>query len=284
MKIKQLLQVGASIAALLTLSGCFQSETTVHVKSDGSGTVVEETVLGAQMSAMLGGMGGMMQDPNGKPAKNPLEEMSSKKKAEEKAALMGEGVTVQKIEKLDKDGKKGVRITYAFKDINKLKISTDLGPDAMKEMGDKKPGGQAAKDKEEVKGEPIRFKFEDGALTILMPKPDEASEKPEDADKPVGDLPDNPEADAMAKAMFADMKMSLKVVVEPGIKKTNATHVDGNTITLMEMKFGELIQDKEGWKKFQKAQGKKPDEIGEALKDVKGVKFETKEKVEVDMK
>jgi hypothetical protein len=290
MKIKGLIRLVASVAALFTLSGCFQSETTVHVKADGSGTVVEETMLGAQASAMLGGMGGMMPAPDGKPAKNPLDEMFSEEKAKKKASEMGEGVTFVKLENLDKDGKKGARITYAFEDINKLKLGLDSGSDTMEGMGDGMPGNEADKGKKaEKKGDPVRFKFKNGKLTILMPKPDEEAklEKPEgapDATDLTDEMNKDPQAEAMAKAMFADMKMSVRVVVESGIKKTDATHVDGNTITLMEMNFGEIMQNEKGMKVLDQLEGKNPEEIAELLKGVEGVKIETKEKIKVQMK
>jgi len=288
MKIKRLIHVAASLAALFTLPGCLQNEVTVHVQSDGSGTVVEETVLGAQMSAMLGGMGGMM-GPDGQAAKNPVDEMASKEKAKEKAAEMGEGVTVEKIEKIDEDGRKGVRITYAFKDINKLKLSLNSGAKAMEGMGDNMPGKEAAKD-EKGEGDPVRFKLDGGKLTILMPQPDEAAKakKPEGADeaaKKVGEeMKRDPQAEAMMKAVFAEMKMAVRVVVEPGIKKTDATYVDGKTITLMEMNFGEIMQNEKGMAVLDKLQGKSPEEVAELLKGMKGVKLVTQEKIKVKMK
>ena len=88
----------------------------------------------------------------------------------------------------------------------------------------------------------------------------------------------------MMKTMFADMKVSFKVVVEPGIAKTDATHVDGKQITLMELNFGELMTNPEGLKMMQKMEGKKPEEIAEAVKGLKGVKMEPKEKITVKMK
>jgi hypothetical protein len=289
MKIKRFIHIVASVAALSTLSSCLQNEVTVHLKSNGSGTVVEETILGAQMSAMLGGMGGMMS-PDGQAAKNPIDEMASKEKAKEKAAEMGEGVTVQKIEKIDKDGKKGVRVTYAFEDINKLKLSLNSGAKAMEGMGDDMPGKKAEK-VEKDEGDPVRFKYEDGTLTILVPHADKdaaaKAKKPEGAPAAADvakEMKKDPQAEAMMKAVFADMKMAVRVVVEPGIKKSDATYVDDKTITLMEMNFGEIMQDEKGMKKLDELEGKSPEEVAELLKGIKGVKIETKEKIEVKMK
>ncbi len=285
---KQLARLAAPLAALFTLSGCLQNEVTVNVKSDGTGTVVEETLLSAQMSAMLGGLGGLA--PEGQaPQKDPLEEMFGEDAAKKKAAKMGEGVTFQKVEKLDQEGKKGARITYAFKDINKLQLRLDAGTDAMQGAGAGMPGADAAAAEVEAakaKSEPIRFQKAGDKLTVMMPKPDvkPGEDKPAEIPDAAAEMAKDPQAEAMAKAMFADMKVAVRLVVEPGIAETDATHVDGNKVTLMEMNFGELMQNAEGMKVLEQMENKKPEELADMLKGIKGVKVETKEKVTIEIK
>ena len=80
------------------------------------------------------------------------------------------------------------------------------------------------------------------------------------------------------------MKVAVRLVVEPGIAETDATHVDGNKVTLMEMNFGELMQNAEGMKVLEQMENKKPEELADMLKGIKGVKVETKEKVTIEIK
>jgi len=80
------------------------------------------------------------------------------------------------------------------------------------------------------------------------------------------------------------MKMSLKLVVEPGIAETDASHQDGNTITLMEMEMGKLMENAEAFSKLQKVDQKDPVAAMESLKNIQGVKFEAKETVKVTLK
>lgn len=285
---KKILLTIAPLAAAFALTGCFQSETTVHIKADGSGTIVEETTLGAQMSAMLGGFAGLGGGDADQPAKDPLDDMFGADKAKEKAAKMGEGVTVEKVEKIDKDGKKGAKVTYKFADINKVKVNPDEATSGM----DQGLGGDAGAKVEEAKkkSKPIEFQLADGKLAITMPRPDldkaakegEAEKPAEEAAKP--DPAEQAQAEQMMKAMFADMKVAIRVVVEPGIAESDATHVDGNSITLMEMNFGELMTNPDGMKVMEKMEGKEPEEIAELVKGLKGVKMETKEKVTVKLK
>jgi len=282
---KKFLLTIAPVAAALALTGCFQSETTINVKADGSGTIVDETTLGAQMSAMLGGLGGLGGDDAKQPAKDPMDEMFGADKAKEKATQMGEGVTLDKVEKIDKDGKKGARVTYKFADINKVKINPDQAASGMdKGLGGGEAGAQI--DKAKKKAKPITFRLAAGTLTVNMPRPEE-KDKPAkvavDKPAPEGDKPDA-QGEQMMKAMFADMKIGIHVVVEPGIAKTDATHVAGNKITLVEMNFGELMANPEGLKAIQKMEGKKPEEIAAAVKGIKGVKMEPKDKITAKLK
>ncbi len=268
---KRLLLATASTLIALVLPGCLQSETTINLNKDGSGTLVEQTTLGAQMMAMLEQMAGL----GGADAKDPVAEMFSPDKAKAKAATLGEGVTFEKSEPLDLNGNKGARTTYRFADINKLKISTG---DAMSNMS---PPGMPAP--EAPKQKPVTFAFADGTLTMTMPEP----EKPAAADAaadPAAALDENPQMEEMMKQMLGDMKMSVKLVVEPGIAETDATYRDANTITLVDMEMGKLLEKPDTFKKLSSAPKDNPAAAMELLKDLEGVKVETKKVVTVKLK
>lgn len=275
-----IMPIAAALAALV-LPSCFQQHVTITLNKDGSGTIVEETVFGAQMSAMLGGLGGL--GAQGGDAKDPLKELTSEDKAKERATKLGEGVTFEKSEAIDAEGKKGARVTYHFADINKLKYS-DAAEAMGKALGDaaQQPEGDNAKNKK-----PTTFKYADGVLTITNPDEENAAkegdkeENKEDAPEEAG--PEAAQAEAMAKAMMADMKISLKLVITGGIAETNATHVDGDTITLAEMDMGKVLNTPGAFTKMKDA-GNDSAKAMEALKDVKGVKVETKKEITVRVK
>ena len=63
------------------------------------------------------------------------------------------------------------------------------------------------------------------------------------------------------------------LVIEPGIKKSDATHVDGDKVTLMEMNFGELMLDPKGMKLIEQMEGKKPEEVAKLVEGIKGVQL-----------
>lgn len=272
---KRTLLTLTSTLVLLLLPGCFQSEITVHLNKDGSGTIVEESRLGAQMVAMMDQMAAI----GGENAKqDPMKEMFSEEKAKTRASGLGDDVTFDQIEMVSENGTKGARTTYSFKNINTLKIATD---DGMKNMS---PAGREAAPAGE-KSAPVVFTYADGKLSIRMPaaKPAAAPAAPAPADAGKFDM-ESPEAQATMKQMLGDMKMSLKVVIDSGIAESNATHKTGNTITLMEIDMGKLLENPENLKKLSKVDQNDSSAAMEALKNLKGVKMETQKEVTVTVK
>ena len=271
----------ASAIAALSLTSCLQNETTIHLNKDGSGTLVEETTLGAQMLAMMEQMAGAFGGAaGGADKKDPMADSFSEKKAKARAATLGEGVTLEKNEAITKDGNKGGRATYHFADINKLRISPSDG------MKDASPmGGMGGHMPEAKKSKPIIFTYAPGKLTIAMPEQEKVDgPAPEAPAAPAEERPEPGEQDiVMMKQMMGDMKISLKVVIEPGIAETNATHHTGNTITLMEMDMGKLMENPEALKKMGKADKNDPAAAMELFKGIQGMKMETQKEITVKL-
>lgn len=248
-----------AFAAALAVSSCLQNETTITLDKDGSGTIVDETILGAQMLGMMAQFG------------DPLDEMFSEEKAKEKAGKIGEGVKYVKTERINADGKKGARVFYEFADINKIKVEPGSVLDS---MGDQLPTAAAEK-----KGSAVSFKYADGKLTVITPPTDF-----EEMDLPGGGQADaDPEMEAMMKQMFADMRIGLKLNFPGGIKETNASHRDGNTIILFDVQVGQLLGQIGELEKITELG--KTDETAaiEATKNLRGVKMETEKEITVTL-
>lgn len=272
---KKSLLACVSVVTALVLSGCFQNETTIHLNKDGSGTLVEETRLGAQMLAMFDQMSSI-GGPDAK-KEDPVAQMFSEDKAKARAADLGEGVTFEKSEAISANGAKGARVTYRFKDINTLKIAPG---DGMKNMS---PMGEAKTDTLK-KNATVAFSYTGGKLTIKMPEPPKADPAaPADENTNMPDM-DKPETAAMVKQMLGDMKMSLKLVAEPGIAESNATYQTANTVTLMEMDMGKLLEKPAAFKQLGKLDKNNPAAAMQALKGLDGVKLETRKEVTVKVK
>ena len=265
----------AFLSAMI-LSSCFQFETEITVNKDGSGTIVEEMILGAQMVQMME----MAAAQGGGADQNPLADLKDEAKAKQKAASYGESVSLVKIEDVNKDGGKGVRVTYKFTDINKVSFNPS---GAVAQMGDLDESTSEAL--AQAKDANATFKLVDGKLTITLPDGEDEGDLPEDTDN---DLPDdfdpNDPQMAMMMEMFKGMKMGAKVTVKPGIAETNATHRNGDTITLFEVNFDQLLKNPAGMKSLQKINMRDRAKAAEALANVDGATAETKKEVTIAIK
>ncbi|MCW1887498.1 hypothetical protein OKA04_22370 [Luteolibacter flavescens] len=267
---------GAALLALFTTS-CFEQESTVSLNKDGSGTITQTILISAEMVEMAAQSG-----------QDPTKDMVDKKKAEEQAAKMGEGVTVEKVEALEKGGKKGAIVVFAFKDINKVKYSFSDALSGMQEEGAGGPGGDAPDaDGKKAAEEPIKFTYKDGELVMTVPQ-----DKAKDGDKKAGEEAKEDDAEdpmaaqmmEMMKEMFKDMRVTFKLEIPGGIAESNASHVSGTTVTIMDVPFGKLVGDPANMKKLQSMKDAKPEEVAAAFKDVEGLKIETKEEIKVKLK
>ena len=210
--------------ATLALSSCFELTAVVSVNKDGSGVIEETTLVSSQLKAML-------KSQAGSESSNSI--LPTPEKAAEKAAKLGEGVTLKSAEEIKSpDGREGVKVVYSFTDIRKVKY----------EPGDLKDDGNVKKR--------IGFDLEGDTLSVSIPQ-----EKPVDG-KPTEPKPDAPNAAAMEqqlammKPMLAGMRMTFQVKAPGGIVSSDATYTNGDTVTLMDMNFDLLMGTPLGMKKF----------------------------------
>jgi hypothetical protein len=251
-----------SLCALsLLLSGCFSDKTVMKVNADGSGTI---TVTTQMKTAALKQMKEMAKAFGGDNAKEP--ELFSEKEAKEKAAKMGEGVELVSCEPIKNSDAEGLKATYSFKDISKLKISEISEP----------PGGGGPGAPKGKAGPPLTFKFAKQAngnslITILTPPLDTKTDANPGAAPAGGDIPD--EQLGMMKEMIGGLKVSIQLEVAGKLVKTNSSHVEGSTVTLMEMDFDKIIADLPKFKKLVASQPKSPEEAKALLKGFPGVKM-----------
>lgn len=253
----------ALVAGLCT--GCIRSATTINVKVDGSGTVEQAMLVNLGfMKGMLGGMGGLggaQPGASGTPTDEDLKRS---------AARMGEGVTFVSAQPLKSDdGFEGTKALFAFTDISKLRIDQDPN------LSGSATGGISTPPKD---SNPVTFAFakgSDGVSTLTV----SVKDNPKAADSPAaspggGPDMDNPQMLDMMRSMFKGFKVSIEVNVAGKILKTNADHVAGSHVTLLEMDMEKLLQDEAKLKNVQKMLGPTASisELKPYLKDVQGLK------------
>jgi hypothetical protein len=275
------------VVAAVSLTGCITFLTEIKVRGDGSGTMVQTITLNPeQMKESMEGiakqMGATMTESK-ENVKNDSPKVSGEGPFKEgdlkgKAADMGQGVTFVSAETIDTKTAAGVRVTYAFKDINQLAINPK--PEAA--MGTAAAGASSQ--------EAVKFRFNrmpngNSVLTILL-----SHAKPESKEQAATPpSPASPEESAQQTAlirqMFKGLHMGLAVDVEGNVVKTNSPYVEGSKVTLMDIDFDPLFSDDESFKalsaKLEKAMG---DDLKtmEALKGVKGLRIVTDPEVSIE--
>lgn len=268
------LRLAAVLAVLAFACGCMEVTTVVTVSKDGSGTITETMYMSAAIQQMMTGMGG---GGDVKITEQPID--IAKYKA--KVTKMGEGVIFVSAEKVKReDGAAGEKVVYSFDDITKIKLQS--APEKPGPGG--APGGQTSK-----KPQSISFGFVKGnpaKLTMNIPQRD----TPEDAEETVPAVAPpagTPSAKELAqmKQMFGGFRFRIMVKVDGAITKTNASFVDGNVVTVLDMNIGELLENEEQFKKLA-AMGPIQDmeTAKKLLKDFPGLKIETEQKVHIEFK
>lgn len=251
---KILTKVLAVLSMLLFFNSCLESDTVILVKKDGSGTITETVAIGAQAIAMMQ-MGAQQEGGEGADPFADFNENAMR----EKAATFGTGTEFVSVKKEEKDGKVIFTSLYKFPDVNQLTFS----PESMT------AGENAGAEEDAVSA---TFSLADGVLTVAMPDPSQNKPDFVEADENLDQM-------EMMAPMFAGMRMTAKLELEGGIKETNATYRDGETITLFGIDFDEMMKGEGGIKALSQVQGETREEVAKNLTEVQGIKMETKEKV-----
>ena len=262
--------------------GCIENDTVVHVRPNGSGFVEETVMLSKAMLQSVQAFSDGLQE-GGKEGKggsaekqDPAEEMM--KDAGKRSSQYGPNVRFVSATPAKTEDMSGYKAIYAFDDINTLKINQNPGSKVSK------PGEK--KDNSPKKEEMVLFKLVKGpvsTLTITMPeagKTQEKKEKKEEESKAAED----PEAEKAMGAFFKGMRISVAVKVEGTVVKTNATHREGGLITMLDMDFGKILENKEAFKKLTSGRPETVEEIKAFAKNIKGLKIETNNPVVVEFR
>jgi len=79
-----------------------------------------------------------------------------------------------------------------------------------------------------------------------------------------------------------DMRVKIEIKIDGEITKTNATHVDGNTVTLFDIDFGQLISDTEKFEEFKKVNPDSFEEVKKLVSGIPGMKIELNKEVFIE--
>lgn len=259
------------LGIVFLLAGCFGSSWIITLKSDGSGRIEMEYHLDGEIIAMMQSMGG----GEGEMATTSAE-LIEQDSLNEMAAMMGEGVRLVSATPYPEGGSSiGYSAVFEFDDINGLRIDPMEGAPQPEE----EPGGEES---------PFTFQFKPGRtaeLVILMDQDDEGdagedSEYDDEAEFEEAPAGDDDAMTEMMKPYFSSMSFLVKVVFEGNIQETNASYREGNSVTLLDMNMGKIIDNDELFKGVMDSGNKQDEEMTAAL-EAAGIRIETQERVSV---
>ena len=260
--------------APLLLAGCMEIETVVRVNPDGSGTITERRVMSNEIMDMMREMA---------PAGEPVE-FYNEQELRDAATGFGEGVTYVSAENVETDFGKGYTAHYAFTDVNRIRIGQD--------PGDKMPdGGMTEGGETPDEGDFTTFTMQPGnpaTLVIHWPVDKNGAESvviagEVSADEPAAQQsPEEQEAAMeMMKMAFKDMRMSMHVEVAGQVVDSNATHLDGNRVTLVDFAFAELLDSEEAMKTMASSNNQNLADMKELMALIPGLKMELEPEISI---
>jgi len=262
------------LVLVVPLAGCITSSTLLTVNADGSGTIEQTMTMSAeaaaqasQLAAGLGALGG-----GSKSAKTP--EFFSEAEARGAAAKLGESVTFVSSERIKTKEAEGIRATYVFTDITKVRLN-QKPRSPVGQPGGMKVGGSDPED--------IHFRFArqpggSSVVTLVFPEvtPDQVKKAQSAGAKETID----PQALSMARMVLKDLRISIVMQVAGRILKTNSPYVEGPRVTLLDMNFNELLSDETLLQKLQGVESL--EQAKTVLKGVKGFKFNFDREISVE--
>lgn len=258
--------------ATLAVAGCMEIETVVRVKPDGSGTITERLVMSNEIVDMMKEMA-----PDGQPA-----ELYNEQELRDAAPGYGEGVTYVSAKDVETEFGKGYEASYAFADINKIRVGQD--------PGDKMPGDGPVEGEDDA-GDFTTFTMQPDSpaeLVIHWPvdkaesKSVETSETASTDETPVEQSAEEQEAAMeMMKMAFKDMRMSMHVEVAGSVVDSNATHLNGSRVTLVDIAFAEFLNSEEAMTKMVSNSEQSVADMKEMMALIPGLKMEIEPEVTV---
>jgi hypothetical protein len=251
-------------------TGCLQVNTNVNLNKDGSGTIEEIFVMKDEVINMMKEFA-MAFDSTESEEFNMFNETDLKAKESE----YGKGVKYLSGEKITINGYQGFKAIYAFEDINKLTLNPN--PDSKVPFGD-----DLDEQEDKTYDDFLKFDFKKGdpsTLVINFPKPEMEDKIETEESTEFEDSTFSEEEEQKIIEMFDGMKIEVAFNFNDPIKETDASFVNGNKITLMEVDFSEVIKNKEILENLQKNKPETMEEFKKVIGDVPGIKVEFKEQV-----
>ncbi len=268
---KKLKLILPAFFAVILLSGCLQVDTKINLNQDGSGTIEETVMIKESVLNMMKEFIVMFDS-----SKANEFEMFKESELQDKAANFGEGVKYISGKKIVTDDLEGFKALYSFEDINKLIINPS--PE------NKVPFNNELNEEEAPVENNLKFNFKKGSpsiLTIDFPDTEKDESYNDSSDFEEQDSTFNESVKQKIIEMFDGMKINLTLNFNKPIIETDASFVDGDKVTIMQIDFSDIIKHKDILENLDRQKPETIKQFKDAIGDLPGVKIEYKDKVTI---
>ncbi|WP_319562747.1 hypothetical protein [Marispirochaeta sp.] len=206
---------------------------------------------------------------NDDPPPSSSEDLIDQEEMQELASAMGKGVRFVSAKPApESSGSMGYTALFEFDDISTVRINPMLG---------------APSDEEEsTDADDVTFGFTRGArprLTISVQQSKGAEDQEAEEQSPE----ETAMMASMMKPFLGGMAFSVAVKVDGGIRSTDASYVDGDTVTIMDFSMGKILDNEELFSKVVASNSISDKAIQRDLAAA-GIRIEPKETVIVDFR
>lgn len=247
------------------LSSCLEIKTSIIANKDGTATIEETTLLGAQLAGLMQAGGSQETQIKGL--------VLNKDKAEERAKKLGEGVTVKSYEEVKMpDGRVGAKIVFSVPQISKLRYV---------------PFEPERKGTSPTKMQPITFALNGKTLTITNPEADQKRSDGSNRKKSPEEIEQMKAQLGMLRLALQGMRITVEIKGSDGIASSDATHFHDGVISYLDIQFDKLTENADVFAEVMDSD----DEGGTSISDmaarfnkVDGFKIEGKKVVTAELK
>ncbi len=276
-----------ALAVLIVLtfgmSGCISSETLIKLRSDGSGFLIQRTLINSEIAAQLQAMMAEMAEQigggqNTTQPKSP--EIFSEREARARAERMGAGVTFVSSRKIEAEDMQGLEATYAFRDVTELRLNQKPNVPAVPGLTEA-PGSNGGETT-------FRFsKLPNGHSLVTAVLSRERSIR---SDTASAETASTQESDRMhdakdveqLKKLLANLRLSIAIEIEGEVIKTNSLYRNGQNITLVDLNFSELMANADALAKLSALKGRSLDELEDLVRGLSGFKLNPEPMVTIE--
>ena len=258
----------AFLAITPFLAGCLSQTIVIKVRPDGSGMLTRTIVMRNETVRMMqGARRGFQQERSNQPPAPRDEELFPESEARALAVDLGKGVSFLSTEHIKTKDVEGRKATFAFQDVEALRVVQEPSPPGMSEMpaGMLDPG--AAR-------QPLTFRFErhgDGHAVVTAVFPP-ALAAPEGESAEGGEAPGAAASGplAMQAQFLKGLRITVVLEVDGTLLKTNSPYASGSSVTLTDVDSDVLLSDT---RLLWRLKGATDLEAAKwVLKDIKGMK------------